>query len=98
MFREFNHLFYSYSICSCFILFLLKYFDIFPLDIAIEYGNINIVKLFRDFIQNLFTENDSVKHFHCNAEAKNLSPASFHGNDTKRHIQNHDVFDEENDS
>lgn len=77
----------------------MKYCYIFPFDIANQYRNYRIGKLFRDFFQKWLTENDSVnEHFHCNIEAKNLNSASFHGNDTKQHIQNHDLFDEENDS
>ena len=82
-----------------FILFLFKSFNIIPFDSAIRNRNYNIQKLLRVFIQNWFAENDCAnKHFHCNAETENSNPASFHRNDTKHHIQNHDLFDEENDS
>ena len=57
------------------------------------------MKLFRDFIQNWLTESDSVNNtFHCNTETDNLNPSSLHRNTTKHHIQNHDLYDEENDS
>ena len=77
----------------------MKSFNITPFDIAIQNRHYDIVKLFHDFIQNWFTENVSAnKHFHRNGETQNLNPASFHRNDTKHQIQNHDLFDEENDS
>ena len=82
-----------------FILFLFKSFNIIPFDIAIQKKNYDIQTLLCDFIQNWFTENDCANnHFHCNAETENSNPAPFHINDTKHHIQNHDLFDEENDS
>ena len=63
----------------------------------ISYGNYSIAKLFRDFIRNSFTENDSLNHhFSCKIETNNTNPSSFPRNTTKHHIQNHDLFDEEN--
>ena len=69
------------------------------MDRAFEDGRSDIATLFRNFTRNWLIENDSASN-HCqsNSEIDDLNTSSFHRNLTKHHIQNHDLFDEENDS
>ena len=104
LFMKFNSWFHLYSIFFWkFILFLFNIFYFLPFDFVVQHPNVwqnySIAKLFRDFIHNSFTGNDSRNsHFHCNIETDNINPTSFTRNTTKHHIQNQDRFDEENDS
>ena len=92
-----------FNIYGIFILFLFNIFYAIPLDLVLQHQNYlqnySIVKLLRDFIQKLLTRNDSLNnHFRCNIETDNKNPSSFQTNTTKHHLQNQDIFDEENDS
>ena len=70
-----------------------------PLDIAIRNQQYDMIKLLRDFIKAWFTENDESSH-HPNNNRKLDHPnlASFQPNAAKHSMQNHDQFDEEDDS
>ena len=93
-------MFYLIHISNCFIIhsISLRLVHYLPLDIALQKSKYAVAKIFITFIQNWFTENLPRKDFHTNSIKSNFSDVSFHQVDAAHHFQNHDQFDEENDS